>query len=194
MLYEKWLLKERLNGVQGAAGSNPVVPTRKIKYLAVGAQLSRKIDTFASLATEKVPELPVEERHKGFKEVALGFDHEIARKEASRCLQCDLRLGIEKVAPPPEKLLKWGRENIQTVPECEGVYHLRDADKKILSIKGVINMRESLLEAFEEDDKVAGLSMKKINFTQREKVSLFSNICRYMAKCRGGEDELDDLF
>jgi hypothetical protein len=30
MLYEKWLLKERLNGVQGAAGSNPVVPTIKI--------------------------------------------------------------------------------------------------------------------------------------------------------------------
>jgi len=30
MLYEKWLLKERLNGVQGAAGSNPVAPPRKI--------------------------------------------------------------------------------------------------------------------------------------------------------------------
>jgi len=36
MLYEKWLLKERLNGVQGAAGSNPVDPTRKIAEMGSG--------------------------------------------------------------------------------------------------------------------------------------------------------------
>ncbi len=56
---------------------------------------------------------------------------------------------------PPEKLLEWSKENIQTVPESEGVYQLRDADKQILSIKGVMNMKDSLLEEFEENDKVA---------------------------------------
>ncbi len=37
---------------------------------------------------QPMPELPVEERLKGFKEVALGYPEEIARIEAERCLQC----------------------------------------------------------------------------------------------------------
>jgi len=42
MLYEKWLLKEHLNGVQGAVplDRSGIVPTRKIKYLAVGRNLA----------------------------------------------------------------------------------------------------------------------------------------------------------
>jgi len=54
----------------------------------------------------------------------------------------------------PEKLLKWSKDNIQTVTESEGVYQLRDTDKQILSIKGFMNMKNSLLEEFEENDKV----------------------------------------
>jgi glutamate synthase (NADPH/NADH) small chain len=37
---------------------------------------------------QHMPELPVEERLKGFKEVALGYREETARIEAERCLQC----------------------------------------------------------------------------------------------------------
>lgn len=40
------------------------------------------------------------ERHKGFAEVVIGFDTEHAIKEASRWLQCDLRLQIQEIAPP----------------------------------------------------------------------------------------------
>ncbi len=36
----------------------------------------------------KMPELPVERRLKSFDEVALGYSEEMARVEASRCLQC----------------------------------------------------------------------------------------------------------
>jgi hypothetical protein len=64
----------------------------------------------------------------------------------------------------PEKLLKWTEENIQIVPECEGVYQLLDAEKKVLSIKGVINMKESLLEAFEENEKVAWFEYEEDQF------------------------------
>ncbi|MCK4821838.1 FAD-dependent oxidoreductase, partial [bacterium] len=60
-----------------------------------------KIEGFADLPREKVPELPVEERHKGFTEVALGFDTENAIKEASRCLQCDLRVQTKEIVSPP---------------------------------------------------------------------------------------------
>jgi len=37
---------------------------------------------------QPMPELPVEERLKGFREVALGYPEETARIEAERCLQC----------------------------------------------------------------------------------------------------------
>jgi len=50
--------------------------------------------------------------------------------------------------------LKWSKENIQTVTKSEGEYQLRDTDKQILSIKGFMNMKDSLLEECEENDKV----------------------------------------
>ena len=37
---------------------------------------------------QKMPEVPVEQRLRGFGEVALGFTPELAGLEASRCLQC----------------------------------------------------------------------------------------------------------
>ena len=54
----------------------------------------------------------------------------------------------------PRKLLKWSKDDIQTVTESKGVYQLRDTDKQILSIKDFMNMKNSLLEEFEENDKV----------------------------------------
>ena len=35
-----------------------------------------------------MPVRPAQERIKDFNEVALGFDAELAKKEAARCLQC----------------------------------------------------------------------------------------------------------
>ncbi len=40
--------------------------------------------------------LPPEERVKGFQEVDLGFTEEMAREEASRCLQCECRLCMKE--------------------------------------------------------------------------------------------------
>jgi hypothetical protein len=41
-----------------------------------------------------MPTLPLEQRHEGFREVELGFDEEQAKREAKRCLQCDLEIGL----------------------------------------------------------------------------------------------------
>ncbi len=38
----------------------------------------------------EIPQLPVEERKRSFKETELGFSEEKARQEAKRCLRCDL--------------------------------------------------------------------------------------------------------
>ncbi|MBI4832907.1 MAG: FAD-dependent oxidoreductase [Candidatus Lindowbacteria bacterium] len=41
----------------------------------------------------KMPKLPEHERCKGFPEVEFGFPEEVARKEASRCLECGCKAG-----------------------------------------------------------------------------------------------------
>ena len=153
-----------------------------------------KVEGFAYLPREKVPELTLEERHKGFAEVAIGFDTEHAIKEASRCLQCDLRLQIQEITSPPEKLLKWGKENIQTVPESEGVYQLRDADKQILSIKGVMNMKDSLLEEFEENDKVVWFEYEEDQFYSKRESELLQQYIAEHGEMPEGNRDLDDLF
>lgn len=95
----------------------------------------------------------------------------------------------------PEKLLKWSKENIQTVPEFEGVYQLRDADKQVLSIKGVINMSESLLEVFGENDKVAWFEYEEDQFYSKRESKLIQQYLQVHGEMPGGgEDELDDLF
>ena len=49
---------------------------------------------FADLKREPMPVLPGSERHDGFGEVELGFTDDQAKREAKRCLQCDLELNL----------------------------------------------------------------------------------------------------
>ena len=56
-------------------------------------------EQFATWPREKMPELRIEERHKGFREVALGYDESQNVKEAKRCLQCDIRLFLGDANP-----------------------------------------------------------------------------------------------
>lgn len=44
----------------------------------------------------RMPHLPSEERIANFKEVELGFSEEMAKKEARRCLRCDLEKRLEQ--------------------------------------------------------------------------------------------------
>ena len=53
---------------------------------------------FADLTRAEMPTIPLSERHDGFKEVDLCFDDDKAIKEAGRCLQCDLELGLAHAA------------------------------------------------------------------------------------------------
>jgi NADH-quinone oxidoreductase subunit F len=54
-----------------------------------------QMEEILELKRPKVPELPVKERKKGFKEVALGLSEEAAVNEAKRCLRCDLEVETE---------------------------------------------------------------------------------------------------
>ena len=60
-------------------------------------------DGYAKLQREKMPCLEAEKRPGNFSEIELGYEEEAAVKEATRCLQCDLRLKISPVKFPPKR-------------------------------------------------------------------------------------------
>jgi hypothetical protein len=150
---------------------------------------------FAELARVAMPVLPVDRRHQGFHEVYLGYEEQMARQEATRCLRCDYRLHILAPVLPPEKWLPFSSEAVETVPELAGVYQLLDADKAILAIKGVINMRQALEEDLEGNDQPCFFVFEEDEmYTKRESELLQQYLQQHGELPGGGAGELDDLF
>lgn len=156
-----------------AAGDAVSGPASVIEAVAAGRKAATSVDKFlggsgdiaeALIASEKpspymgkeegfadrkrvpVPHLKAAERAHNFSRIALGFNADLALKEAKRCLQCDLRFGLVAVTLPPEKWLEFNAANVAVVPKANGVLQLLDADKKIIYINGVQDMHERLEE------------------------------------------------
>jgi formate dehydrogenase beta subunit len=150
---------------------------------------------FAALKRAIMPTLPVEKRHQGFDEVYLGYDEDMARQEANRCLRCDYRLHILAPVSPPERWLQFTGEAVESVPDLAGVYQLLDADKGVLAIKGVMNMRQALLEELDSNDQACFFLFEEDEmFTKRESELLQQYLQQHGELPGGGADELDDLF
>jgi formate dehydrogenase beta subunit len=150
---------------------------------------------FATLARVPMPALPADRRHEGFDEVYLGYDEEMARQEASRCLRCDYRLHIVAPVMPPEKWLPFSAEVVETVPELAGVYQLLDADKAVLAIKGVLNMRQALAADLESNHQARFFIFEEDEmYTKRESELLQQYLQQHGELPGGGADELDELF
>jgi formate dehydrogenase beta subunit len=60
-------------------------------------------DGYAQRQREKMPCILAEQRLGNFSEIELGYEEDAAVKEATRCLQCDLRLKISPVKFPPKR-------------------------------------------------------------------------------------------
>jgi len=128
----------------------------------------------------EMPRLPVEKRRGNFAEVEQGFDEKMAVEEARRCLRCDLRLQISQPPLPPEKWLKFEAENIETVPETEGVYQLLDENKMVIYIKGTIHLRKELEEQLAANPKARYFLYEEAKmFTMRESELLQRFLKRY---------------
>jgi hypothetical protein len=150
---------------------------------------------FAFFPREKVPELDVESRIKGFQEIVIGYSEETAVKEAGRCLQCDLRLNLRCNSSPPAQGLPFDEEQINQVPETEGVFQLRDADYQILTIKGTANLRRDLLAAREDTDSASFFEFEEDKmFSQRESELIQKYLQEHGKMPGGGADDLDELF
>ena len=151
-------------------------------------------DGFAAWPREKAREIEVQRRHEGFREVALGFTDEQAAKEAKRCLQCDLRLHMACNPPPPEKWLAFTLDNVQQVPEAEGVFRLYDGDHNVLWVKGTPSLRQGLLRALEGEVEAAWFNFEEEKMYSKRESELLQKYVREHGRMPGGGSEEENLF
>jgi NADPH-dependent glutamate synthase beta subunit-like oxidoreductase len=135
-----------------------------------------------------------DQRTSSFDEVEVTYDDDTAQQEAKRCLQCDLRLIIGENPMPPEPWLIVSDDNIQTVPEEEGVIQLLDDKKEVILIKGAMNMREELENQVKGNENIKYFIFEADKmYTQRES-ELLSQYMQKHGKMPGSADDDDDLF
>jgi NADPH-dependent glutamate synthase beta subunit-like oxidoreductase len=134
-------------------------------------------------------------RIKSFEIIEATFPPEVAREEAYRCLRCNLRTLISPVVLPPDRWQVLTSETIDAVASSEGVYQLADANRKVLKIAGVANLRSALEAELKKQD--AGVhfcwELNKM-YSQRESELLQNYIKEFGGMPGGGKDDLDDLF
>jgi hypothetical protein len=166
----------------------------KLADAGYGAPRIGRDDDFAAWQRVAMPTLPVAERIAGFALIDWGYDEARARREAARCLQCDLRLTISAPVLPPEAWLAFGAEKIATVPEVNGVYQLLDANKHIIRIAGVQNLRGALAEQLASNSQAQFFVFQAERmYTQRES-ELLQQYLQQHGKLPEGNDELADLY
>jgi NADPH-dependent glutamate synthase beta subunit-like oxidoreductase len=147
-------------------------------------------------ARERVAEskLPVPERQFNFDLIHQGFMEEEARKEASRCLRCNVRLLLSSPTLPPEKWIPLTSENISEVPDTEGAYQLLDEEKKIICIKGVPNLRQALEEQLSSDQKAKYFGYDEDPMYTKRESELIQQYLQEHGQLPSGNEEVDDLF
>jgi formate dehydrogenase (NADP+) beta subunit len=136
------------------------------------------------------------DQRNNWNEVELGFDHATAQSEALRCLKCNLAAKLEGMVLPPEAWLELNADSVAVVTTEAGVYQLLDADKKVLAIKGVENLREGLEAMLDKADIAPFFVVEEAPFfSQRENQLIQAYMQQYGGMPPGvGADEMDDLF
>jgi NADPH-dependent glutamate synthase beta subunit-like oxidoreductase len=154
-----------------------------------------RIEGFATRRRAAIPTEEPLERRSDFREIEGSYSEATARFEASRCLQCDLRLGIGEVELPPERWLKFEPANLGQTPEAEGVILLCGDDRKPTLIKGTENIRAALEAKLTESNDAVFFQWEEDGmYTKRESELIQQHLEQYGKLPGGGDDELDDLF
>ncbi|MFH1313659.1 MAG: FAD-dependent oxidoreductase [Candidatus Eisenbacteria bacterium] len=156
-----------------------------------------KVENFAALDCIRPATLDAGSRTGSFASIERTLTADEARSEAARCLNCHLRLEITGITLPPrvELLFELTPESVESAPETEGVFQLYDAEKKVISITGVMNLKESLTEVLEENDTARFFTLEQDPmYTKRESELIQQYLKEHGELPGGGEDDLDDLF
>jgi formate dehydrogenase (NADP+) beta subunit len=137
---------------------------------------------------------PPEHRKKNFTPIEKCYTHTMAANEASRCLQCDLRLNISSNLHPPDEFEIFDSENINKIENEGGVVQLLNSDKEVFLIKGSSEVRNTL-EEFLDDGKEAAYFICEYDplYTKKESELVQSYLQKHGEMPDSGDD-LDDLF
>jgi len=155
-----------------------------------------RVEGFAKLERVPMPRLPAADAIGSFALLETGYAPDAARREADRCLRCDLRLLISHAVAPPEPWLELTGENIARVPEAEGVYQLLGDDRVVYAIKGVSDLRGALSEIASTSTRAKFfLYTEDPMFSKRESELIQEYLRQHGCMPPGeGEDDLEDLF
>ncbi len=152
-------------------------------------------DKFYDKARVQMPLLSLNERQNSFNEIELGFNEELAIEEANRCLRCDLRFKISPVLFPPQRWLELNSDNIQTVPEAEGVIQILNENQEIILIQGTPNLRKAMEEQLASKSNACFFDYDEDPmFTKRESEMLQQFMQQFGRFPEENEDLDDDLF
>ncbi len=151
-------------------------------------------ETFFDKPRIQMPRLTLPDRLSSFNEIERGFNETMAVEEAKRCLRCDLRLQISPVILPPEKWLELTLENVQAVPEIEGVFQLYNEEKQVIKIKGIPNLRQALEEQLNTNENARYFIYEEDPMYTKRESELLQQFLQEFGKLPESEDELDDLF
>jgi NADPH-dependent glutamate synthase beta subunit-like oxidoreductase len=151
---------------------------------------------FADLHRTPVSRLPAGEVSGSFALLEGDYSPHAARREADRCLRCDLRLDLRPVPAPPGPWLALTPENIGRVPSSEGVYQLLDSDRLVYAIKGARDLKEALSEILATSEKARFFLFDEDPlYSKRESELIQAYLQEHGRMPPGeGEDDLDDLF
>ena len=136
-------------------------------------------------------------RRSGFGLIQQTLSEEAARSEAQRCLQCYLRQMITPVVLPPELWRPLSNEAVDSVPEVGGAIQILNAEKKVIRIMGVPNMRQSLSECLENPGDARWFIYEEDPMYTKRESELIQHYLQEHGELPGGgkgDDDLDDLF
>jgi len=152
-------------------------------------------DSFYDKPRVQMPFLSIDERQNSFNEIELGFNEELAIEEANRCLRCDLRFEISPIVLPPQRWLELNSDNIQSVPEVEGVVQILNENQEIILIQGTPNLRRAMEEQLASNSNACFFDYDEDPmFTKRESELLQQFMQQFGRFPEGNEDLDDDLF
>jgi len=132
---------------------------------------------------------------EGWDEEEKGYGDSMARAEAGRCLKCDLAVKIHDAILPPESWLEFNEATVSGFTEGPGVFQLLNADKNVLTIKGVENLRAGLEEQVAKGGGAKYFVFEEAAmYTSRESQLIQAYVQEHGKMPGGGNDELDELF
>lgn len=141
---------------------------------------------------------PVLEHTSDWREVEQGYTHDQATAEGLRCLKCNLMHAMDEAQLPPTSWRTLDAVAVHALTTEAGVYSIYDANKQVLAIKGVPDLRAALIDVFGQVDTEARyfFTVEPSHYYSQRESELLQAYSEQQGRLPSGigEDALDDLY